>query len=388
MRSNNAWRILIGACAALVLARAPAMGVTFSSTYQIDAAHDGNGAVAGNFAPPLTQVWSKQFSGTVSYPIVARGIVFITVTDAGDQNSQVYALNAKTGAVIWEKLVGYLSNLAYDQNKLFMVTQQGIMSAYNADRGGKLLWSLQLGGEFSFADPPTASGGLVYVTGSESGTMLYAIDESTGRIAWEQLGTGGTTAVSVGDGGVYVDDSCDIYKYDQKTGTLDWRDPCNTRSAIVLNPVYYGGKLYVPNEILDANTGSVLGTLSQQWSPAFRHPSSGDDQGFVESQGVLTAFDVRTGATAWTFTGDGEIEMAPIVVNDKVVIGSESGTIYLLDAGSGAQLWAGNAGAPVNNAANMTSGLSVGDGMLFVPATNVLSAWSASSAGSLTQTGR
>ena len=49
----------------------------------------------------------------------------------------------------------------------------------------------------------------------------------------------------------------------------------------------------------------------------------------------------------WTFSGDGMLQSAPIVIDNAVVIGSGSGTVYALDAATGAILWSGSAGAAI-----------------------------------------
>jgi outer membrane protein assembly factor BamB len=50
----------------------------------------------------------------------------------------------------------------------------------------------------------------------------------------------------------------------------------------------------------------------------------------------------------WTFTGDGHLLTAPVVVNNTVLIGSSSGNVYGLDAGTGSQVWVGVSPQPIN----------------------------------------
>jgi hypothetical protein len=49
----------------------------------------------------------------------------------------------------------------------------------------------------------------------------------------------------------------------------------------------------------------------------------------------------------WSFAGDGTLVTSPIVVNEYVVIGSTSSTLYALDAATGSQLWAQSIGAAI-----------------------------------------
>ena len=49
--------------------------------YQTTITHS-SGPVHDTLAPPLMRIWSTQFSGGVSYPLIANGRVFVTAVDA------------------------------------------------------------------------------------------------------------------------------------------------------------------------------------------------------------------------------------------------------------------------------------------------------------------
>ena len=147
-------------------------------------------------------------------------------------------------------------------------------------------------------------------------------------------------------------------------------------------PVLHGTRLYVRdnvlgNVILDTATGYAVGTFSATPPPAFD-----GTLGFFLSAGSLQARDVNAGIGLWTFSGDGKLITAPVVVNGRVYEGSSSGTLYALDEGTGAQLWTGNLGAAMtdpnfNYGSGPITGMSDGEGTLLVPASNVLVAYGA-----------
>ncbi len=60
--------------------------------------------------------------------------------------------------------------------------------------------------------------------------------------------------------------------------------------------------------------------------------------------GALTALDVKTGNTVWTFVTDGPIRCAPHLAGGKVYVGSDDGYAYCLDAADGSLLWKDRAG--------------------------------------------
>jgi outer membrane protein assembly factor BamB len=148
--------------------------------------------------------------------------------------------------------------------------------------------------------------------------------------------------------------------------------------------VYYQGRLYARNPganvsglILDSQSGALVGSFAAGPAPALAGSTR-----YTLSAGVLSAVDLTSGATLWTFSGDGTLSSAPIVVNAQVYVGGTSGTLYALDAGTGKQLWttAVGAGIPAPDEQNVTqplTGLNAGDGLLVVPAGNLLVAYAA-----------
>jgi len=118
----------------------------------------------------------------------------------------------------------------------------------------------------------------------------------------------------------------------------------------------------------------VLGTFPPGPPPAF----SGST-GFFLTGSILKARDAYSGAVRWSFTGDGTLISAPIVVNGYVYIGSSSGKVYALDGNTGANVWTGNLGAAVQSTESPVSrphtGLGAGDGLVVVPASTLLVAY-------------
>jgi hypothetical protein len=103
---------------------------------------------------------------------------------------------------------------------------------------------------------------------------------------------------------------------------------------------------------------------------------------------TLQAVDLTSGNVVWT--GDGGVTTAPIVVEGKVLVGF-SGSVGAYDEYTGAfqgYLYPGAAIPPTDeHNAGMLTGLAVADGMLFVPASDRLVAFDASSTASPTPSG-
>lgn len=359
----------------------PAPPLSESVTYQIDYAHSGHATVGGNGPSfPPTSSWSSALNAPISYPLIAGGRIYVT-TGAPSGSASLYILDETNGSVVSGPIAlsgAAWAGIAYDHGTLFAVTFDGRLLTFNATTGTPGWWK-QLGGQVGFTSPPTAVNGVVYVSGVG---MLYAVDEANGNILWTayvQYGDHSSPAVS--SDGVFVSYACQVYKFDPLSGTSLWhyRGPCSGGGG--KTAAYANNQLFVrdpnnspPAQIFDAETGSQLGAFSAAPIPAF---SGGT--GFFLNGGTLSAIDQTTHNTAWTFMGDGSLISAPIVIDNVLVVGSSSGTVYALDATSGSVIWSGSAGGPISapdeQDALPLTGLGAGDGYLVVPAGNVLTAW-------------
>lgn len=344
--------------------------------YQINPAHTGSQIDTVN--PPLTQRWSRDLGNSVSYPLIAGGKVFVVA------GTSLYGLNLTNGATVWGPidLGGVSRGLAYDSNRVFAVNQSGLLRAFDAGTGGQV-WSRQLSGQ-TFTSPPTAMGGTVYVSGFST---LHAVSAQDGTVNWSTPNAGGfQSSPAVTTGGVFVSYSCNnSFALAPATGAVIWHNtpPCFGPGG--RTTVFYNGRLYtrdtsILNFALDSSTGITVAEYQAGPAPAF-HGSTG----FFLVDSTLQARDITSGTVKWSFTGDGNLSSAPIVVNGTVYIGSTGGKLFALDGSTGANVWTGTVGAPVNrpdehNSSQPLTGLGAGEGLIVVPASNLLVAYEAAPA--------
>ena len=71
--------LLIFAVPALTPAAASAMSTDQAVAYQLDPAHDGF-QTGDAITTPLAKVWSDSITGSISYPLIINGVVYVTVT--------------------------------------------------------------------------------------------------------------------------------------------------------------------------------------------------------------------------------------------------------------------------------------------------------------------
>ncbi|HZI48275.1 MAG TPA: PQQ-binding-like beta-propeller repeat protein, partial [Pyrinomonadaceae bacterium] len=278
--------------------------------------------------------------------------------------------------------LGTYPAIAYDSGRVFAINQSGLLRAFDATTGNQV-WTRQLSAQ-SFTSPPTAMGGTVYVPGF---SFLYAVSEQDGTIKWNAptiIGDHSSPAVTAG--AVYLSYSCNqAYSFSPTTGAEIWHHSTMCAGGGGSTPVFYNGRVYIrdsvlANVVLDSGIGLAVAEFSAGPAPAF-HGSTG----FYLNVSTLEARDILSDAVKWSFTGDGNLSSAPIVVNGVVYIGSTSGKLYALDESTGTNVWTGTVGAPVNrpderNISVPLTGLGAGEGLIVVPASNLVVAYQGAAA--------
>ena len=357
-------------------------------TYQLNAAHNG---VTQNAAlqPPFVQRWTRDLGTNVSYPLIAGGKVFVTVSSATGYGTSLYALDAATGNNVWgpTNLGGtyWWSALAYDNNTVFAVNYDGVVSAFAA-ADGALRWSVKLPGQWAFTSPPTVVQGVLYLGGAGSGGTLYALDTTTGSVLWSSPVVNGdhSSPVVVGDA-VFVSYACpNVYRFHRLTGQPQWLYSTGCSGGGGKTPAYYDQRLYVRDA---AGAGYVFDTQNGQlagWFKSATAPALADGQGYLSYENRLTVWDLSSMTSGWSFSNGETLTSAPLVVNNVVLVGTASGNLIAVDRANGQEVWRSNVGAPIpapdeQNVSQPLTGLGAGEGLLVVPAGHLLAAYTGSS---------
>jgi outer membrane protein assembly factor BamB len=373
-----------------------------SVAYLVNPQHNGD-LPGATFTAPLTRSWSVDFGEQVSYPVVAEGLVFVATGRFSDNAypfTHLYALHQVDGTIAWgpvplELDVGdHWAALAYDAGRLFSLNSVGWLKAWDAKTGTKL-WATQVPRPYQSVNaPPTASNGFVYVTGA-GGTSgeLFAIDEATGSIRWQQpVDNGRGSSAAVSSTGVYETLQChQVWDFNPTSGAIIWKHADTTGCANGETPVLANGKLYDreylgTNQVVDASSGTVLGTFAADAPPAFDGQLAYLVTNAYAGAGTLQARDATSGSLVWSFTGDGTLATAPVVIHGIVYIGATSGNLYALDGTNGKPLWTANVGAamrvtPGYGTGTPWQGFGAGQGYLFVAAGTQLVAYQGSPVG-------
>ncbi|MBB3033170.1 outer membrane protein assembly factor BamB family protein [Alteriqipengyuania lutimaris] len=212
-----------------------------------------------------TQAWSVQIEGSSSSrrlgaaPIVADGTLY-TIDTAGT----IHALDAETGARIWEYRADIASDLrgaafggglAVAGNRLFASGGTGKVVALDTANGAEI-WSATPAGPLR--DSPTLAFNLVLVVTQDN--RIIALDQSDGSISWQesgsvaQAGVFGIASPAAGQGTVVAGySSGELVAYRYENGRVLWSDALartsistevGSISDIDADPIIQDGRVY------------------------------------------------------------------------------------------------------------------------------------------------
>lgn len=195
-----------------------------------------------------------------------------------------------------------------------------------------------------------------------SDNHVVAFNRETGAAEWDfRTGNAVWSEPAYADGTLYIASlDRNVYALDVKTGTEKWRRPLNGANSA--SPVYSDGRLYIGSfdrgvHALDATTGEELWfASSDNWvwgAPALANGVLY----YTDLDGNVYAVDAETGKAVWDNPQkvEGSIQTQPVVVGDRIFIGSgdpttavePKGYITSLSAEDGAVLWKQQLEGPV-----------------------------------------
>ncbi|MBV9991526.1 MAG: PQQ-binding-like beta-propeller repeat protein [Alphaproteobacteria bacterium] len=336
---------LSGPAAAAAAPKPPSAPDAGSVTFQVDPAHDGHIVFANGFKPPLKQKWKVTLSNDVAftYPIVVNGLVIVMLE--GDQHF-LCAFDLATGESVWKRLIRetHFVYAAYDNGRVFVQEFSGVIDAFSADRTGTPLWSVKLPPGSGYYTPPVAAAGHLIVSSTLQPPKqgLFSLNEETGAIEWKSAvaaSIGGPPAIA--EDAVFLASVAQFHKFDLATGKSLWFKDWGGTAGGETTPVYFKNRLYVRDDGIVSETakGNPVGTFGTNYAPAFWTSPTGKDLEIVLNESHYLAVDPKTDNTVWDFAGNGHLSSLPLVINDMVIAGSVDGTLYVLDAARGKELW-------------------------------------------------
>lgn len=328
---------------------------SYTSTNLFEFSNKGTVYVAGNsgfcYAIDISSgsiLWkTSTHSGGFAAPTYSNGVVYIGSTNTDGSDNYLYALDAITGAQLWDFKAG-----PWDMPPL---VNQGVLYGGGFDNKfyaidvvtGQQMWSFT-------ADNSFTGGGATYYNGNiyvrNDGGYFYNLDAGSGNMNWRlPIWPGGNPSIL--NGTIYtagfdsVGANSYLYALDAATGSVKWKyfmQYLNGSSPTVANGVVYigtgGHQIYAVN----AETGDLIWHTEVGWwvnSAAI----VADDILYVSiGDGTFDALDAITGNILWTLPlyPNGIVGgLCPVVANNMVFVGDYGGNFYALDSKTGGTIW-------------------------------------------------
>src|ERR1700728_1970426 len=185
---------------------------------------------------------------------------------------------------------------------------------------GGVLWRKQTNGPVRSS--PTITGDVVLI-GSSDGN-LYALDANTGREKWKfPADSAIASSAAVADGRVFFSSyKGSFYAVNFADGKLLWKAQ--------FGPVVPTAYEREPQEHTPTFNGDFL--LSSAAVLNDTVVVGGGD-------GLVYAFDAKSGSPRWKFVTDGRVRSSPAISNGVVYVGSFDGSLYAIDFNSGKLIW-------------------------------------------------
>lgn len=345
-------------------------------------------------------------------PAVVDGVVY---TGASGDPGGLFAVDADTGEEIWSfETAGYVTSAPVVSDGVLYVGTWG-RRFYAVDvADGSEIWSADVGHRMGSSSPVLAGDAVVVgthgdgplvVSGPEDeeefeAPAVLALDAGTGEERWRYDGFGEREAITSSpasaDGRVFVggDDGV-LYALDAETGTVDWERAVgghpDSSPAVVDGVVYHGtrderGDTASRLLALDAGTGDTVwsygvadvslrnssavadGTVYLAASTTTACPAVADGDGSCTStsSGTLYAVDAESGAERWTVSVGTDTRPSPGVADGTVYVGCAGGVTAVSTDGS--RNWRVDFGEYVDSSPAVAGGrLFVGcsDGLLY-----------------------
>ncbi len=331
--------------------------------------------------------WKFHTDGRViSSPAVVSGIVYVGSTD-----TNLYALEAATGALRWKFPTGswLVSSPAVSSGIVYFGSYDSNFYAVDATTGQQK-WRFQTGGEHRYigkhlhnlqpaAEPmpdpwdfflssPAVWNGIVYF-GSSDGN-IYALDAASGVLKWKvQTGDVVHSSPAIADGTLYIG-SWDTYLYslDAATGKEKWRfktgdDPdLHNHVGIQSSPAVMDGIVYFGSRdsyayAVDAATGKQLWKFSTDgsWVNNSMVVHEGKACFGTSIPGIMHCVDAKTGKVIFDLPSGTPVFASLALAGDMLYMGNFGGKLTAIDLKTQKPAWVFETDGAKQNAAAMTN---------------------------------
>ncbi len=283
------------------------------------------------------QAWQIELPGEgYSEPVVAGGFIYITgnVGDKKNREGYLYALEAKTGKIVWQTKYGpeWAESFEFARTsptvvdgRVYVVGGLGHVVCFDA-KDGKMVWTVDAHAKFGgrnitwgIADNPLVYDGKVICQPGGPDAAIVALDVKTGDVVWKSTGLGERSAYCSaalltinGKQQVVSMLEDNVVGVDAKDGHPLWKFPHRNKHAVHPNtPVLCGkDRLFVSSgygygaEVLEVSGGEAKRVWSDKsWDNHFQGVAFYKGRIFSSGGGKLSCFDPESGKVVYSVAG-------------------------------------------------------------------------------------
>jgi outer membrane protein assembly factor BamB len=302
----------------------------------------------------LQTAWRVRCGGIFGSALVFDGRVYFASRDGF-----VYAIDDATGQTMWNAPLvapgtelreaetplrqawrwyerGFLATPAADEQRVYVGGMDGVF--YALDRStGAVAWRQDL--MAAMASSPVLTPQLV-VVGTRGGD-LFGMGRATGEPQWLYEASGPiNSSPAFADGKVVVGTAASVVAVDVATGEPAWEAPGPDK--LDSSPCIVDGRVYIADWAgkviaLDLADGAVLWEQQVGDQPIFASPTVAHDLVFVATtRGRAAALDVDTGIPVWEASVQGGAAYAsPVACGTVLLLGTNSGHLSAIDVMTG-----------------------------------------------------
>lgn len=287
---------------------------------------------------------------------------------------EVFCLERDTGKVVWTYrskeskdpktfLPGFKSSPTVTADAVYLGDEEGMFHAI--DRAtGKKRWTFESGGEI-------VSSASVYedklLFGSYDNS-LYCLKAADGSLAWKFETEGMVNCTPAISGTSTFVTGCDEHLriIDILTGKQTIDIPLNTyliASPAVVDNILYVGTYASEVVAVDWQAGKTVWAYKDPEREFPYHSSAAVSGRYVVVGGQdkqVHCIDRATGKKVWVFPTKAKVNSSPVIVGDRVFVGSGDGNFYGLTLADGKEIFRHTDGRP------FTASAAVGEGVLVI----------------------
>ncbi|NQU66496.1 MAG: PQQ-binding-like beta-propeller repeat protein, partial [Candidatus Marinimicrobia bacterium] len=290
-----------------------------------------------------------------SSPIIVSGKLY--VTGGNKIERKVFCLDAKTGEILWNRIVRNMVRLednfnfdwvdentgfaaptmATDGQRVVAIFATGDMACFRLN--GDLIWTMNIGApdnHYAHSSSLIINDNLCFVQlDHHEGAKLLAIDMINGSTTWEvkRKVISWASPICVDTGGrqeLILADSKTVTPYNPENGEVYWQEECLS-GEMGPSPAYADGIVFVANEYAKAsgiriNLNSPENPSDIIWQITDNLPNTASpiaSDGLVllaSSRGIVSMLDALTGELYWEQNFGKGFYSSPILVGDNVYL--------------------------------------------------------------------